>query len=59
MGGRSGEEKLRKDRQAIVNDLKSQQASKQANAWIAPAELKKTALSHAKGDDRWPALSWD
>ena len=29
MGGRSGEEKLRKYRQATVNDLNSQQASKQ------------------------------
>ena len=29
MGGRSGKEKLRKYRQAIVNDLKGQQASKQ------------------------------
>jgi len=50
MGGGSGKEKLRKYQQAIVNDLKGQQGGKQ-NARGAPAELKKAALSRAKGDD--------
>ena len=51
MGGRSGKEKLCKYRQAIVNDLKGQQTSTQANAQVAHAELKKATPCSAKGDN--------